>query len=511
MNISKLGRYKIVPVGNGCYLGVGEFACVYLAEDRESDIRVALKVFNSVTGLDINAVIKEALRTSRFNFHPHIVNIYDAGEIDGFLFIAMEYMEGGNLRDRIGFDIKAQQKTLPLKETVTIVMQIASALDTLHKGGVVHRDVKPENILFTHDGSAKLSDFGIARDLKEGEIFQTIAGTLDYMPSEVAQGKGGRYNADIYSLGCVLYEVLTGFSPYPRTYLNDGYGDPELNLESYKKELENSPPIPRERNPTIPSEIERIILRAIDPNPDRRYQTIREFMRDMDELCYEMEVESTSTELDLERDRYSTTQEDKFAAVENKLMAHLEGAVTEIGEGVEKVKDIEERRVLLRKRDTLQRNKKDLPDFIKLCKEGAFLDMFNPDMKEIFYDAISRSVEMNNFYIGTEHIFISLLEVKKVGNLLKELYNLNLSPEAISDDLNNEVKGVRNNVSSSVTVITPRLNIILKDALKIAGENGLKEVDMRSLLQSVFREGNSLPVQYLREKGADIKRIFNEI
>ena len=333
MNIKQLGRYRIINL-----LGKGKFAAVYLAEDKENGDKVALKIFNRELDLDINMIINEARWLERFHYHPHIVKVYAAGIKDGYSYIAMEYMEGGTLRDRIGYENESAQKTLEIKEAITIIMQIASALDSMHKGNMVHRDIKPENILFRPDGLAKLSDFGFTRELKESETFPTICGSFDCIPPEVARGEGGRHNADVYSLGCVLYEILTGFTPYPRTYLDAGF-DEEFQHEYYKKELENRPPKPRERNPDIPKDIEKIILRAMDPDRDRRYQTIREFMSDMDEVCYEMEVESTSETLDLERDRYIEVQKDRFETIENELMAEIERAIAEIEREIEKAED----------------------------------------------------------------------------------------------------------------------------------------------------------------------------
>ncbi|HEX9895411.1 MAG TPA: serine/threonine-protein kinase, partial [Gemmatimonadales bacterium] len=194
-------------------LGHGGMAVVFLARDLRHDRRVALKVLRPEISAEIGAerFLREVKMAAGLT-HPHVLTVYDSGEVDGLLFYVMPNMEGRSLRERL-----ERERQLPLEEAIRITREVASALDYAHRQHVVHRDIKPENILF-HEGNAMVADFGIGKALSgEGSITQTgmAIGTPAYMSPEQAGGESavdGR--SDLYSLGCVFYEMLSGEPPF---------------------------------------------------------------------------------------------------------------------------------------------------------------------------------------------------------------------------------------------------------------------------------------------------------
>ncbi len=195
-------------------LGSGAMATVYLAHDRTRDRRVALKILRPDVALSIGSerFLQEIRFASKLS-HPHILPLYDSGQDDGFLFYVMPNVEGHSLRDRL-----AGESTLRVEEAVRIAQQVADALDHAHRHGVVHRDVKPENIML-QDGHALVADFGIgkATSSSDGAIVTNAGitvGTPAYMSPEQAAGDVVDGRSDIYSLGCVLYELLVGEQPF---------------------------------------------------------------------------------------------------------------------------------------------------------------------------------------------------------------------------------------------------------------------------------------------------------
>jgi Serine/threonine protein kinase len=217
---TKLGRYEIrTQVGAG---GMGE---VYLAQDTKLDRKVALKILPPTLAEDTDRMsrfVREAKLASALN-HPNIITIHEIGEIDGVHFIATEYIEGETLTAQL------QRESPSLKSTLEIGLQVASALDVAHRAGIVHRDIKPDNIMVRHDGIVKVLDFGLVKltatdrsevdreaetKLQVKTSMGVIMGTVAYMSPEQARGQEIDARTDIWSLGCVLYQMLTHQQPF---------------------------------------------------------------------------------------------------------------------------------------------------------------------------------------------------------------------------------------------------------------------------------------------------------
>ncbi len=251
-------------------VGTGGMSSVYRAHDRLLERDVALKVLHPQFTADTDYVERfrrEARSVARLS-HPNIVTVIDRGEQDGRQFIVFEYVRGENLKtllQRVG--------PLPQEEAVRLALQIARALGFAHDNGLVHRDVKPQNVLLNGDGQAKVTDFGIARSLDVGGLTQTgtVMGTSDYIAPEQARGSQVDAQSDIYSLGTVLYELLTGEVPFP--------GDNFVAVAL--RHINEPPPSVRERRPDVSPRLDAVIRRAMAKDPRDRF-------RSMDELCAEL-------------------------------------------------------------------------------------------------------------------------------------------------------------------------------------------------------------------------------
>ncbi|MCA1657730.1 MAG: serine/threonine-protein kinase, partial [Verrucomicrobiaceae bacterium] len=266
------GRYKIIaPLAKG---GMGE---VFLAEDLTLHRKAALKFLPRRFTRDADRLRRfeqEALSASALN-HPHIVTIYEVGEWNGTHFIASEFIEGETLSERL---TKAR---LPLAEVLEIGCQIAGALTAAHAAGIVHRDIKPTNILVRADGYIKVLDFGIAKLSKiTPQLDATepgrVMGTINYMSPEQALGKPLDHRTDIFSLGVVLYEIATG------RRLFDG----ESEASIYDRILNGAPARMREIDPELPAEFELVVRHALEKDPERRYQSAAELRSDLKRLAH---------------------------------------------------------------------------------------------------------------------------------------------------------------------------------------------------------------------------------
>ena len=245
---------------------------VYLAVDVALGRRVAVKLLPKSHSEDesfVRRFRREAQSAANLN-HPNIVGIYDWGEADGSYFMVMELVEGDCLRDLI-----TEGRPLHPRRAVEVTRQVVMALATAHRLGVIHRDVKPGNIMLTGDGTVKVADFGIARAWNHStDLTRTgsIIGTATYFSPEQAQGRSADRRSDIYSLGVVLYEMLVGRPPFR--------GETPMAV-AYQHVSTDVPP-PSSRNPEVPPELDAIVLRALAKDPDSRYQDTDPFLHDLE-------------------------------------------------------------------------------------------------------------------------------------------------------------------------------------------------------------------------------------
>jgi len=275
-------RYRIVqPLGNG---GMAE---VYLAHDAILDRDVALKVMSGRYAGDEEFVerFKREAQSAAALSHPNIVSIFDRGTSeDGTYYIAMEYLPGGTLKDRI-----TKRGALPPRTAAAVALQIAEALCAAHERGVIHRDIKPHNILITESGDVKVTDFGIARAASSSTMTRTgsILGTAHYISPEQAMGEPVGPASDLYSLGVVLYEMLTGELPF----------DAETPLGIAMKHVSGYLRPPKEVNPQVPEGINAITVRLLAKDPLDRYSSDAELIEDLERFLAGLEPSDATTEM----------------------------------------------------------------------------------------------------------------------------------------------------------------------------------------------------------------------
>jgi beta-lactam-binding protein with PASTA domain/predicted Ser/Thr protein kinase len=255
------GRYRVLR-----RLGSGGMADVYLVEDQQLGRRVALKLLYHRLAEDqqfVERFRREASSAASLQ-HPNIVGIFDRGEWDGTYYIAMEYVEGRTLKD-----IVRERGPAPPDAAVDVVLQILRAARFAHQRGVVHRDIKPQNVLIDEEGRIKVADFGIAR-AGASDMTETgsVMGTAQYLSPEQAQGRPVDARSDLYSIGIVLYEMLTGRVPF----------DAESPVTVALKQVSEAPMLPREIDPAIPPALEGVVLRALEKDPAHRFANADEFI-----------------------------------------------------------------------------------------------------------------------------------------------------------------------------------------------------------------------------------------
>jgi eukaryotic-like serine/threonine-protein kinase len=258
------GRYKILRK-----LGAGGMANVYLAEDQELGRRVAIKILNERHANDdqfVERFRREAKNAAGLS-HPNIVSIYDRGEAEGTYYISMEYLDGRSLKELI-----STRGPAPINVAVDYARQILAALRVAHRQGLVHRDIKPHNVLVDGEGRIKVTDFGIARAgpsqmTEEGSII----GTAQYLSPEQAQGAPVTPASDLYSVGIVLYELLTGTVPFVG----------ETPVELAMKHLSKVPEPPSHIRPEVPRDLDFVVMRALAKAPAERYQSADEMDADL--------------------------------------------------------------------------------------------------------------------------------------------------------------------------------------------------------------------------------------
>lgn len=261
MNGTTLGsRYELIEI-----IGEGGMSTVYKARDRILDRIVAVKILKDEFSKDKGFVEKfktEALSAASIS-HPNIVNIYDVGQENDVHYIVMEYVDGKTLKDII-----RKQAPLPINQAIDIAIMVCDGVHHAHEKGIVHRDIKPHNILITEQGMVKVADFGIARAVSAGTITygNNIVGSVHYFSPEQAKGEVINRTTDIYSIGCILFEMVTGKVPF----------DAESPITVALRHIHDEPPSPRLINPEVPLALEAIIFRAMEKLPARRFQTAQD-------------------------------------------------------------------------------------------------------------------------------------------------------------------------------------------------------------------------------------------
>ena len=258
-------RYKIIKS-----IGEGGMANVYLAFDTILEREVAVKILRGDLAEDekfVRRFQREANSASSLK-HPNIVEVYDVGEDDGKYFIVMEYINGKTLKSLI-----KKRGVLTLEEVIDIMLQLTSAVSCAHDSYIIHRDIKPQNVMILEDGRVKITDFGIAMALNNNELTQTnsVMGSVHYLPPEQANGSGSTIKSDIYSLGILMFELLTGKLPFKG----------ENAVEIAIKQMREPIPSVKSISPDIPQSVENVVLKACAKNPKNRYDTAREMFEDI--------------------------------------------------------------------------------------------------------------------------------------------------------------------------------------------------------------------------------------
>lgn len=258
-----INRYEIIMK-----IGSGGMADVYKAKDHVLNRLVAIKVLKQEYSTDATFVKKfrvEAQSAAGLS-HPNIVNVYDVGEDEGVYFIVMELVQGITLKNYI--DMKGK---LDIREALNISVQIASGLSAAHENRIIHRDIKPQNIIMSRDGKVKVTDFGIAKVADSTTVTTTAAGTVHYISPEQARGGYSDERSDIYSLGITMYEMVTGRVPF----------EGETNVAVALMHIQSEITPPRQLEPSIPVSFEKIILKCTQKKPERRYASARELIADL--------------------------------------------------------------------------------------------------------------------------------------------------------------------------------------------------------------------------------------
>ena len=256
-------RYEVLEK-----IGTGGMSDVYKAKDHKLNRLVAVKVLKQEFSENENFVSKfrvEAQSTAGL-MHPNIVNVYDVGDEDGINYIVMELVDGITLKKYI-----EKKARLSVKEAVSIAIQVAMGLEAAHNNNIIHRDIKPQNIMISKDGKVKVTDFRIAKAATSNTITSNVMGSVHYTSPEQARGGYSDAKSDIYSLGITLFEMLTGRVPFN--------GDTTVAIAI--KHIQEDLPTPADYNDDIPISVEKIVLKCCQKSPDRRYQSAAELISDL--------------------------------------------------------------------------------------------------------------------------------------------------------------------------------------------------------------------------------------
>src|SRR5688500_7646178 len=274
------GRYRISRK-----LGSGGMANVYLAQDEELGRRVAIKILDDRHARDdqfVERFRREAQNAAGLS-HPSIVSIYDRGDSEGTYYIAMEHVEGRTLKELL-----VARGPSPLGIAIDYTRQILSALRFAHRNGIVHRDIKPHNVIVDGEGRVKVMDFGIARAGAASQMTEagSIIGTAQYLSPEQARGAPVDQTSDLYSTGIVLYELLTGSVPF----------NGETPVEIAMKHLSQVPAPPSTHRPEIPRDLDYVALRALAKDPSDRYHSAEEMDSDLERIARGIGVSAETAE-----------------------------------------------------------------------------------------------------------------------------------------------------------------------------------------------------------------------
>ena len=277
------GRYQIIEE-----LGLGGMGRVYKVLDQETNERIALKLIKPEIATDKKAIerFRNELTTARKIVQKNVCRMYDLNKEKENCFITMEYISGQDLKGLI-----RQTGQLIVGKAISIAKQICDGLSEAHKLGVVHRDLKPSNIMIDKEGNARIMDFGIARSIKEKGITGTgmMIGTPEYMSPEQAEAKEVEFRSDIYSLGIILYEMVTGRLPFE--------GDTPLSIAM--KHKGETPKDPKDLNPQIPEDLNQLILKCMEKDKENRYQTAEQILYELDKI--EKDIPTTQREITKKR------------------------------------------------------------------------------------------------------------------------------------------------------------------------------------------------------------------
>ena len=304
-------RYEIIRA-----IGEGGMANVYLGYDTILDRNVAIKVLRGDLSNDekfVRRFQREALSASSLA-HQNIVEMYDVGEDDGVYYIVMEYVDGKTIKQLL-----KKRGTLTLSEAIDIMSQLTDGVAHAHDSYIIHRDLKPQNIMIKDDGQIKITDFGIAMALNSTQLTQTnsVMGSVHYLPPEQASGKGCTIKSDIYSMGIIFYELLSGSLPFR------GDNAVEIALKHMREPL----PSLRDTNNAIPQSIENIIRKSTAKNPKNRYDSARSMHEDlltalnderMDEEVYQYKYPENESEAKRAKAKENDNKEDKESKQEKK-------------------------------------------------------------------------------------------------------------------------------------------------------------------------------------------------
>ncbi len=291
-------RYEVLEK-----IGTGGMSDVYKAKDHKLNRLVAVKVLKQEFSENENFVSKfrvEAQSTAGL-LHPNTVNVYDVGDEDGINYIVMELVDGITLKKYI-----EKKSRLSVKEAVSIAIQVAMGLEAAHNNGIIHRDIKPQNIMISREGKVKVTDFGIAKAATSNTITSNVMGSVHYTSPEQARGGYSDAKSDIYSLGITLFEMLTGRVPF------NGDTTVAIAIKHIQEEL----PSPAEYNDEIPISVEKIVLKCCQKSPDRRYQSAAELITDLKRSLITPDVDFVSL---VDPDEESAT---RVASEEEEEMLH---------------------------------------------------------------------------------------------------------------------------------------------------------------------------------------------